>query len=44
MELWKDLLMDDVGLFTAGGFIIMLGIGVYFLIMFIAKSSKPGGR
>ena len=39
LELWKDLFTDPVAIYSAIGFIIMLGIGGFFLWFFMTKSS-----
>jgi len=41
VELWKDLFTDPVAIYSAIGFIIMLGIGVFFLWFFMTKSAPP---
>jgi len=41
LELWKDLFTDPVAIYSAIGFIIMLGIGGFFLWFFMTKSAPP---
>jgi hypothetical protein len=41
LELWKDLFTDPVAIYSAIGFIIMLGIGGFFLWFFLTKSAPP---
>lgn len=43
MDLWMELLFgNDIGLMSMIGLAVMLGIGFFFLWLFISKSREPG--
>ena len=44
MKLLHDLLLTDYGLMSFIGILLMLGIGVFFLRLFLNKITLPDGN
>jgi len=41
MELFMNLISDSVGLMSLGTIVLVIVIAIYFINMFIKKSSQP---